>query len=292
MSNRVRVWVVGNDERTLKISRFLGDQGFATDITSADTRGMTEADIARWADVTLLIADGESLDAAQAVTLGLALGARRPVVFLSPSEVRFPVIASRSFTLTEPVQMSALAFQLDTLGRKRAKGRSSRAERNTAEEGPAENRGDNFGEPQEGFDSLLERRVFESLRRDPSISRLIRESPRATLTGTPSPVPDFLVWVEGAASFNPLPLEVTGGQDRRRVMTRLFTAMEASNARLAIVIAEGGGPRPTEFVEIEKGKAILWIDSGLLESPGWSLSNRVRVARNRLLHSAGDRGNV
>ncbi|WP_412872325.1 hypothetical protein [Curtobacterium flaccumfaciens] len=228
----------------------------------------------------------------QSLLFGLALGSKTPVLFVGPVPVTSPALAANSYTIVDPVPIEAVEFQVSTLGGARAERRSvakARTSLRPAEpDSPRINRRD-VNTSDLNFLSLSEQEVFQALSLDPDVISIRRETQRAVLSSPGrSYVPDFLIWIDGAEPFNPIPVEV-GNQDVVPSMDRLVEAMLASQAKVGILINPEAPSKPYVH-EPKSGLAVIQV--GVVHPAGQdaSLGRAVREARNHLVHGGEFRG--
>jgi hypothetical protein len=291
MDTHVRVWVTGLSPRSQSIAEGLLSLGHEVEAPTVAASQRDEASAAQWADVVLIIADKDSLTPDQALLFGLAQGAKKPVLFVGPISVVSPALAANSYTLIAPVSVEAIGFQVSTLGAARATRRSQAAQRSSSKTTNREpvSHGRRI-ERTSGlsFSSLLEERVYEALSLDPDVLSIKREPRMQSDHSGRSFVPDFLVWVNGAEPFNPIPVEV-GGRGVATSTKRLVDAMVASNLKVGLLIHPDAAPQP-RVQEPLSGLAVVQVGKVAAPGTGLPLSRAVREARNFLVHGGEPRG--
>lgn len=300
MAELVRVWVSGIDSQTARLVSDLRERDFSVASPESTVGFSDESDAIRWADVVVIAARGEELNSEQAFVYGLAVAARRSVLFIGPSAVRYPAVTAGSYTLLEPVESDAVAFQVHALGHKRASQRSKRdgtTERTlSASKGDVVSRSTSTASKagaRRPFESLLEATVFQAFQVDLGISQISMEddSTSYVLNGTERVRVDFLIWVEGAAPFNPVPVEVGGGGSPARALDRLFEVLAAGESTLGVLVTSGQWLGPTGEIERE-GRVVIVTSDRELANSETEVSKLVRSARNRLVHGGAARARI
>lgn len=290
-----RVWVSGVDDLSNRVIIELLESGFAVESPAHGSTPSPETDAIRWADVVVIPTAGDELDSSQSFVLGAAAGIGRPVLFVGPRVVRFPVFAASNFTLLEPFEREALAFQIESLARKRAAARERRLAR------ASEPRREELAAPplrpkktareELHFDSRLERDIYNTLLLDPGVTSLSKEETALVVSDPSRRVRvDFLMWVDGAAPFNPVPVEVSASALRGVHIERLFAVLEASNSFLGVLVVTGGdNSTQSEFLDANGRLVIVASAAAISRSP---MSALIRKARNKLVHGTVSRGEL
>lgn len=233
-----------------------------------------ETGAVRWADVVLMSTSGRELNSSLALLYGIAFALGRPVIFLGPEVVTYPALAAISGTLLWPAPKDALGFQLEVLGEQRAERRRKRQRLERAPSGPSRvekktERIDHIGP----LDSLLEVRVLETLRQDLAISHISRDS------SVQPAAADFLVWLEGAEPFNPIPIEVKG-QWSHSAEEQLLRMMAAASSPIGVIVADHIAEPGVAW---HQHRAVVRIALEALSADSNNLTRLVREARNRLI---------
>lgn len=311
VESEVRVWIADprRDLATLKAG--LRDLGL--DVMSDDYQfqSLTEVEAVRWADVVLLATSSDFLDPETALLVGIALGAQRPVLFVGPVPVRSPALTTLAHTLIEPIAIEAIAFQVRTLGGKAAE-RRARREANAAKlraQRDAKTESGHYGGwhryQVNAIDSTLEksesvRQLGESNLESDILRGLANDAGVTSLGGDSwatkhksvdrTSIVDVLAWVDGAAPFNPVPIEIKARKSRDAV-NQVFSVLSATGATIgALIVGETTDDLP--LVEERDGRVVVTMSAASVVGPGMPFSRVVRDIRNRLAHGTGPRGEV
>jgi len=261
-----------------------------------------EAEAARWADVIVLMTSGGDLDSATALLAGIAIGAHRPLLFITDTPVESPALATLSTSLSPSVPVDAIAFQVETLGTQAARRRSKRqdvaaskltrndslprvADSTVSSSQPAKNSGFTPA-------SVLEARVFEVLDADPGVRSLVGEPmSRGRSSNETRRLVDLLVWVDGAAPFNPVPVEVKSRRSSRGI-EQVFSYLHASGGSIGVLVTDDQDQFSDPRMEEKDGAFVLTLSLATLASRSSEFSRMVRSARNLLVHGTSSRGEI
>lgn len=300
MIAQVRVWVAGPPLEAQQLGQGLRDRGLDVEGDRDESNYRPEAEAARWADVIVIMTSGGDLDSAAALLAGIALGARRPLLFIADTPVESPALATLSSWLSPAAPVDAIAFQIQTLGTQAAVRRSKRqalAESKSTHNDSRPRVADSMVSPPEknsGFSpaSLLEARVFEALDADPGVRSLAGESiaPGRRPTEAASLV-DLLVWVDGAAPFNPVPVEIKSRRNSHGI-EQVFSYLHASGGSIGVLVTDDEDQSSAPIMEEKDGALVIVITVAALAGQTGEFSRMVRGARNVLAHGTGSRGEI
>jgi hypothetical protein len=252
--------------------------------------------------VIVIMTSGGDLDSATALLAGIAIGAHRPLLFIAEKPVESPALATLSSWLSPSVPVDAIAFQIQTLGTQAARRRSKRqalaASKSTHNDSrplvsdslvsnspPVKNSG--FSPA-----SVLEARVFEVLDADPGVRSLAGESiaPGRRPNEATSLV-DLLVWVDGAAPFNPVPVEVKSRRNSHGI-EQVFSYLHASGGSIGVLVTDDEDQSSAPIMKEKDGALVIVITVAALAGQTGEFSRMVRGARNVLAHGTGSRGEI
>lgn len=278
----MRVWVSGDTDRVLPIVRGLISQQIDARSGLDEIADLGEAGAIRWADVVVVTTRGPDLSTAEAFIAGVAVGAQRPLVFLGPMSVQASGLPAATHTLLEPIPSEALAFQLDALGRKLANKRRPRQK--TDQRTRALQHKPVSVSRQGELHSDLERRVYEQLVSIESVSEVVLGSAEQSLlsAGDNLMLTDFMIWMDSAQPFNPIPVEAKGTSNPR-AFDQIFRFLAASRSMLGVLITDDQAPPQT----VERDGRIV-VAISLQDVP--RLVELIRAARNALVHGNPQRG--
>lgn len=301
VESQVRVWIATSDGRTPTLARELRERGFAIEGGQGEFLARTEAEVARWCDVVLLATSSESLDPEAALLVGLALGARRPLVFFGPVPIRAPSLAAQAHTLIEPLSTDAIAFQIRALGAKTADRRARREElgaKKLATRSPryvadaTDPTMVKAAQARQIESSEFESTVLRALAADTGVTSLGGDSWAARhVTGGRSSIVDALAWVDGAAPFNPIPVEFKVRASPAAI-DQVFSILAASGATIgALVIGESSGLNDPQ-VDERDGRYLITISADSISRESSLFSRWIRTVRNDLAHGRRVRGEI
>lgn len=285
-----------------QLGQALRDCGLDVEGDRDESNHKPEAEAARWADVIVIVTSGGHLDSATALLAGIAFGAHRPLLFITDTPVESPALATLSSSLPPSAPVAAIAFQVETLGTQSARRRSRR------QEVAASKTENNDSRPQvadstvssaqpaksSGFSpsSVLEARAFELLDADPGVRSLVGESiPTGGGSIVSTRLVDLLVWVDGAAPFNPVPVEVKTSRTSRAV-EQVFSYLHASGGSIGVLVTDDQDESSAPSLEERDGALVLTLTLAMLASRTGEFSRMVRSARNTLAHGTGNRGEI
>ncbi|MFB7844057.1 hypothetical protein [Microbacterium sp. NPDC056052] len=301
VESQVRIWIADADGRVTGLARELRDLGFAVEGDQGNIGSRTETEAARWCDVVLLATSSESLDPELALLAGLALGAQRPLVFVGPVPVRAPALAALAHTLIEPLSTEAIAFQIQALGAKTADRRARRGElaAQKVETGPPRYAADatdptieKVAQARQIESSEFESTMLRALARDRGIASLGGDSwATKHVTGGRASVVDALAWVDGAAPFNPIPVEFKARASRAAV-EQVFSILAASGATIGVLVVGEARGLDDPQVDERDGRFLITISADSLSRESALFSRWVRAIRNDLAHGRRVRGEI
>jgi len=301
VESQVRVWIANSGGRTTTLARELRELGFATEGGEGDFLAQTESEAARWSDVVLLPTRSESLDPELALIAGLALGANRPLVFLGPVPIRAPSLAAHTHTLIEPLSTAAIAFQMQALGAKAAERRARREELaskklNTGSPRYVANAADptiaKAAQARQIETSAFDSVVLRALAADSGVTSLGGDSwATKHVSGGRASIIDALAWVDGAAPFNPIPVEFKSRASRGAI-DQVFSILAASGATLgALIVGEPSGLNDPQ-VDERDGRFLITMSADSISRDSSLFSRWVRAVRNDLAHGRRVRGEI
>lgn len=236
-----------------------------------------------------------------ALLAGIALGANRPLVFVGPIPVRSPSLAARTHTLIEPIPVAAIGFQLQTLGAKAADRRARREEvaSRKASISVPQFLSDAYDQTPQKLEqarrieaSSLESLVLEALAKDPGVTTLGGESATArNMHGRRDLMIDALVWVDGAAPFNPIPVEVKF-HPSRAAHEQAFSVLAASGSALGVLIVGDTAATGEPQVDERDGRFLITLSAQSILRQSSLFSRWVRAVRNEIAHGGRPLGEI